>query len=167
MEYENSYALDTAIGLGIRIAEKSLLGNRIMTFSQTPTWINLDNTPSFIERVNKVMKCDCYNTNFYAAMNLILIAIINAKLTAKDVSNLTLVILSDMQMDEADENFIKNPFTNNKDVLFNKIKQNYINAGIQEIGEPYSTQIVFWNLRKTNGFPCVSTDERSIMISEV
>ena len=167
MEYENSYALDTAIGLGIRIAEKSLLGNRVMTFSDTPTWINLNNTDSFTERVNKVMKCDWgYNTNFYAAMNLILIAIINAKLTAKDVSNLTLVILSDMQMDEADENFTNKYSTNHKDVLFNKIKQNYINAGIQEIGEPYKVpKIVFWNLRKTNGFPCVSTDERSIMIS--
>ena len=175
MDSDNSYPLNTAIGLGLRIAEKSLLGNRIMTFSETPTWINLKNTPSFTERVDKVLKCNWgYNTNFYAAMNLILIAIINSKLQARDVSKLTLVVLSDMQMDSSDENLTSNSNSysnsnsnsNSKDVLFQKIKQNYANAGIQQTGEPYKVpNIIFWNLRKTDGFPCISTDERAVMVS--
>ena len=158
MTVDNEHPLNTAIGLGIRIAEKSLLGNRVMTFSQTPEWVNLQNIPSFTERVEKVSKCNWgYNTNFYAAMNLILTAIVNAKLSSEDVSKLTLVILSDMQMDEADNNY---------EALFDKIKSRFAKSGREIIGRPYQVpKIVFWNLRKTKGFPSLSNDERSIMIS--
>jgi hypothetical protein len=43
--------INVAIALGIRIAEKSLLGNRVMTFSAKPTWVNLDGYLDFISKV--------------------------------------------------------------------------------------------------------------------
>ena len=47
--------LFSAIGLGIRIAEKSKFGNRVMTFSTNPKWVNLDDVKDdFVERVKKI-----------------------------------------------------------------------------------------------------------------
>ena len=42
MEDENCVPLYTAIGLGCCIAEKSKLGKRVLTFSNNPSWINLE-----------------------------------------------------------------------------------------------------------------------------
>ena len=40
--------LHAAIALGIRVAEKSILGKRVLTFSALPTWVNLDGYDSFV-----------------------------------------------------------------------------------------------------------------------
>ena len=45
-----------AIALGIRIAEKSILGNRVITFSQHPSWINLEHLDGFVNKVDVVTK---------------------------------------------------------------------------------------------------------------
>ena len=50
--------LYSAIGLGVRIAEKSSLGKRIMTFSSSPEWVNLDGCKDFIESVDKGRRCN-------------------------------------------------------------------------------------------------------------
>jgi hypothetical protein len=158
MDSDNGYPKNTAIGLGIRIAENSKLGNRVMTFSSRPTWVNLENTPSFTERVDKVRTADWgYNTDFYAALSLVLKAASTAKLSADDVAKLTLVVLSDMQIDNAGDH---------TDALFARIKKEFEETGLRVCGAPYPVpKLVFWNLRTTNGFPSTSTDKNSIMIS--
>jgi hypothetical protein len=164
MECDNNYPMNTAIGLGIRIAEKSRLGNRVMTFSEKPTWVSLEKHPSFTERVMKVRHAPwgC-NTNFYSALRLILDAAVTAKLTPTEVGKLTLVILSDMQMDCADNSI---QTQSKKQALFNRIAEMFANTGNDICGEPYPVpKIVFWNLRQTQGFPTSSSDENSIMVS--
>ena len=105
MESENSQPLYSAIGLGIRVAEKSKLGKRIMTFDANPTWINLDNCKDFVDEVNTVRHAGWgMNTNFHKAMELILNQIKVNKLEAADVENLVLVVFSDMQFDAAEKN---------------------------------------------------------------
>ena len=52
MEDENSNPLYSAIGLGIRIAEKSKIGKRVMTFNSTPTWVNLSQCSDFVSMVD-------------------------------------------------------------------------------------------------------------------
>ena len=158
MTCDDSYPLHTAIGLGIRIAEKSRLGNRVMTFSARPKWINLANKPSFVDRVCDVQHAEWgMNTNFQSALRLILEAAINAKLTAQEVAKLSLVILSDMQMDAAGDTSTP---------LFARIKREFADAGTRVCGEPYPVpKIIFWNLRTTEGFPSTSTDENAIMVS--
>ena len=160
MESDNYYPLRTAIGLGIRIAEKSRLGNRVMTFSQRPSWIDLSSKPSFTDRVGEVKKADWgMNTNFYAAFQLILDAVVATKLTPEDVGKLTLVILSDMQMDVAD-------MSDSDSSIFSRITNSFTEQGIKTCGVPYPVpKVVFWNLRKTNGFPTASTDTNSVMVS--
>jgi len=157
MTCNNCYPLYTAIGLGIRIAEKSRLGRRVMTFSQKPSWVSLE-SESFVENVHKVQRADWgMNTNFEAALMMILKAAEEANMTADDVNSLTLVILSDMQMDNAGKF---------NDELYSHIKQSFSETGIRVSGESWNVpRIVFWNLNRTNWFPSKSDDERSIMIS--
>ena len=47
MESDNSQPMYNAIGLGIRIAEMSKMGKRVLTFHSNPTWVNLENKDKF------------------------------------------------------------------------------------------------------------------------
>jgi hypothetical protein len=151
--------LNVAIALGIRIAEKSKLGKRVLTFSASPRWVNLENCDNFYTMVDEVNKSDYgLNTNFYAALNLILDAIVESKLSPEDAQDMVLVILSDMQIDEGD--------TCNKETLYDTMKKKYEDVGIRVCGKAYKPpHILFWNLRSTKGFPCLITQPNTSMIS--
>ena len=151
--------MEVAIALGIRIAEKSVLGKRVMTFSAKPTWVNLEAYPDFISQVEVLKRADWgMNTNFHAALDLILDAIVENKMAPEDVQDLILVILSDMQMDEGD--------SSNKQALYDIMKAKYEAAGIRVNGVPYKPpHILFWNLRSTNGFPSLANQPNASMMS--
>lgn len=159
MEGEPLYA---AIAMGIRIAEMSSLGKRVMTFSAKPKWINLDNAPNFTTCVEEIMKANWgMNTNFFAAMKLILDAIVETKLPPSEVKDMVLVILSDMQIDEADR-------SGNRYTMFQKIGKLYNKVGMEHYGELLvPPHILFWNLRNTNGFPNLSTEKNTSMMSGI
>lgn len=152
--------LYAAIAMGIRIAEMSSLGKRVITFSAKPTWINLDNAPNFTTCVEEIQKANwnCH-TNFFAAMQLILDAIVDIKLPPSEVKDMVLVILSDMQIDDAERN-------GNRDTMFKKISKLYEKVGMEHYGEPLTPpHILFWNLRNTNGFPSLTTEPNTSMMS--
>jgi hypothetical protein len=154
----NGEPLYAAIGLGIRAAEKSLVGKRILTFSETPTWINLEDTPNFVDIVKKISSANSdLNANFYAAMKLILDVVIEQRMPPEDVADMTLAIFSDMQID----------LNKNKNgVLYRNIEQMYNDAGNKVHGTPYKPpHILFWNLRPTDGFPNVYTQNNTSMMS--
>ena len=151
--------MNVAIALGIRIAEKSALGKRVMTFSSTPTWVNLEPYTDFISQVEVVKEAPWgMNTNLHAALDTILDAIIQNKMAPEDVQDLILVILSDMQMDCGD--------SCNKQVLYDTMKDKYEAAGIRVHGKAYKPpHILFWNLRSTSGFPTLSNQPNASMMS--
>jgi hypothetical protein len=151
--------MNAAISLGIRIAEKSVLGNRIMTFSSKPTWVNLENVSDFVSKVQKVKSAQWYmNTNFYAALDMILDAIILNKMEAVDVKDMVLVVLSDMQIDCGD--------SCDKKSLYDKMEEKYAAAGVRVCGVPYKPpSILFWNLKSTNGFPSLANQPNVSMMS--
>ena len=151
--------MNVAIALGIRIAEKSVLGKRVLTFSAKPTWVNLEGYNDFVSQVEVIQRADFgLNTNFYAALDLILNSIIENKMDTEDVQDLMLVILSDMQIDEGD--------TCNKEALYDTMKAKYEAAGIRVNGKPYKPpHILFWNLRSTSGFPSLSNQSNTSMMS--
>ena len=161
--HDNKMApLFSAIGLGIRIAEKSKFGNRVMTFSTNPNWVNLDDVKDdFVERVKKISKAEwgC-STNFRKALDLILDTAIQNNINPRVMENMSLVILSDMQIDCADN-------TGNMETMFEMMRNKYYNAGIKtSYRTPYNLpNIVFWNLRQTNGFPNTSMTKNTVMIS--
>ena len=150
--------LHAAIALGIRVAEKSKLGKRVMTFSSTPEWVNLENCLDFVSMVNTIQTSSWgTSTNFYSALNLVLNAIIENKMEPKDVENMTLVIFSDMQINDAYEQPLS---------FYDNIKQKYHDAGMKSFGIPYNPpHILFWNLRSTSGFPNLSTEKNTYMMS--
>ena len=153
-------ALFAAIGLGCRIAEKSKLGKRVLTFSQLPEWVNLEDTKTLTDMV-KIVKTSNWgmNTNFTKAMDMILAACIKNNIPPQEVSDMVLVILSDMQIDQAD--------ASNKEDMYKLIKRKFHDGGMKTIHkEPYNPpHILFWNLRSTKGFPSLSTTENSSMLS--
>ena len=150
--------LHAANAIGIRIAEKSKLGKRVMTFHNKPSWINLENDDDFVSMTAKICTNCGLNTNFYAAMELILSAIIQSKLAPEEVQDLVLVILSDMQIDEADKHADK--------PMYDNIKNRYSDAGMRLYGKPFNPpHILMWNLRSTNGFPCLSSQPNVSMMS--
>jgi len=150
--------MNAAIGLGLRIAEKSMLGRRLLTFSAAPDWVILDGHDKFTDMVNIVSRAGWgMNTDFRKALNMILDSIIINKLAAEDVEDMVLVILSDMQMDQADKN---------SHSLMDSISASYADAGIRVCGKPYKTpHILFWNLSSTSGFPTLSTQLNASMMS--
>lgn len=151
--------MNVAIALGLRIAEKSVLGKRVMTFSAKPTWVKLDGHNDFVSQVKVVKDAEWgMNTNFNAALDLILNAIIENKMAVEDVQDLILVILSDMQMDSGD--------TCNKQALYDTMKAKYEAAGIRVHGTPYKPpHILFWNLSSSSGFPSLSSQPNCSMMS--
>jgi Mg-chelatase subunit ChlD len=150
--------MHAAIALGIRIAEKSMIGKRVLTFSVTPSWVNLEPHDNFVDMVTVLRRADWgMNTNFYLALKLILDAIILQKLDPEDVEDMVLTVLSDMQMDESDPN---------SNSVMDTIDKLYAEAGQRLWGKPFKTpHILFWNLRSTSGFPTLSTKKNCSMMS--
>ena len=159
MTCDNGTPLHAAVALGYRIAEKSSLGKRIMTFSAHPTWINLDHCNGFVSAVQEIQKAPWeMNTNFHAALDLMLDACVQAKLDPTAVAAMVLAIFSDMQIDAAKGGDIG--------ALYDIMEKKYAEAGIRAVGQPYTPpHILFWNLRSTSGFPSLSTQKNVSMMS--
>lgn len=155
--------MNAAIALGIRVAEKSILGKRVMTFSSVPSWVNLDGHDNFVDMVEILSDAPWgMNTNFYLALKMILDAIVEKKLDSEDVEDMVLVIFSDMQMDAAQ---IPEQKKQEKS-LMETIDAAYAETGRRICGKPFkSPHILFWNLRSTNGFPTISSEQNCSMMS--
>jgi hypothetical protein len=149
--------LNVAIALGIRIAEKSLLGKRVITFNTVPTWVNLEPNDSFCDMV-AVTRIAPWggSTDFYKTMKLILDTIIANKLKPADVEDMILVVLSDMQIDSSGY----------KSSMYDGIATMYADAGMKLWNAPFhAPHILFWNLRSTSGFPSMSSQPNVSMMS--
>ena len=158
MEIDQCIPLFNAIGLSIRIAELSSIKDRILTFSSHPTWINLSGINNFCQKVKKVKQSSwSMNTNFASALKLILDAAIQNNLHPNEFTDITLLVFSDMQIDNAGKP---------NETMFENIKRNFHEAGMMRWNVPYTMpHIVFWNLRKTSGFPTVSNEKNVTCIS--
>ena len=154
----NGDPLHAAIALGLRIAEKSLLGKRVLTFSASPNWVNLDGCDNFLSMVKMVQRADWgMNTNFYKALDMILDAIVQNNLKPEDVEDMVLTILSDMQIDNADSSYGS---------MMTVIEDKYAEAGMRLHKKPFKApHILFWNLRSTSGFPALSLQKNASMMS--
>ena len=145
--------LEAAIALGIRVAEKSILGKRVLTFDAKPTWHNLEGLDGFVSMVGSLKKAPWGgNTNIYAAFTLILSSLVEKGIPPEEVEGMTLAIFSDMQIDQADVSFSQKS-------LLGTIQKMYEMAGYK------CPHILFWNLRGTSGFPCLSSAPGTSMMS--
>jgi hypothetical protein len=160
--------LYAAMGLGLVIASKSSLGRRVMTFSSEPTWISLENRETLIDGVQELIKhshTSGLGTNFFKALSLLLNACITSALPNELVSNMTLVILSDMMIDadtnDVDSRFMSDSsFDKQMEDMHKKIVRLYNDAGYSDV-----PHLLFWNLRHTSGFPTLSSIKGATMFS--
>jgi hypothetical protein len=177
----NGDPLAAAIALGCRVAEKSLLGPRVMTFATEPEWINLEWKTDFTDMVAEIYnqsRTAGLNTDFYKALDLILAAIEQRRVPPADVENMVLAIFSDMQIDDC---LCYTPGGVNGylhteqqavaarskwNTMHQKIKDKYAEVGMRLYGQPLKApHILFWNLRSTTGFPTLSTEAGCSMMS--
>ena len=154
--------LDVAMALGCRIAEKSILGKRVMSFSTNPTWHNLDGCDNFVDMIRVLQKGEVgFSTNFHAAFDRILEAIIEKKLTPDQVDGMILGIFSDMQIDDP---AVTAPA--DMESFYQSMETKYAEAGVRLWNKPFKPpHILFWNLRSTTGFPCMSSQNNVSMMS--
>tara|TARA_Y100000992_G_scaffold54409_1_gene32671 strand:- start:299 stop:1951 length:1653 start_codon:yes stop_codon:yes gene_type:complete len=160
MEIDNCIPLYNAIGLGIRVAEKSILGKRILSFNTKASWINLEEDTKLTDMVGKIMKEPWgMNTDFMAALDMILSIIIYKNIHPTEIPKLTLCIFSDMQIDCADREYLNDSF-------WEDINRKYYETGMIYYGVPFNTpNILFWNMRSTKGFPVISKQKNVSMLS--
>jgi hypothetical protein len=154
---------DCAQAIGCRIAEKSTLGKRIMSFSSNPTWHNLEHCNNFVDMIETLKNGEVgYDTNFYKALDKILDVIIEKKLAPEDVENMILAVLSDMQINQSGGS----AGAPNMGTLYDVMSRKYAEAGMRLHGKPFKTpHIIFWNFRSTGGFPSLSSQPNVSMVS--
>jgi len=151
-----------AMALGCRVAEKSVIGKRVMSFSANPTWHNLDGCDNFVDMIRVLQNGEVgYSTNFHSAFDRILDAIVEKKLNPDQVEGMILAIFSDMQIDDPNVNA-----PSNMDSFYQSMETKYFDTGIRLWGKPFKPpHILFWNLRSTSGFPCLSSQRNVSMMS--
>jgi hypothetical protein len=161
MTCDESIPLYNAIGLSIRVSEKAspAFRDRIISFSETPTWVKLDGDKTFCEKVKVVgMAPWGMTTNLHAVFQMILDGIREADMPPVDVENMALVVFSDMQI---------NSGGSFGDTIMETVIKMFHDAGMaSKYAAPYPTpHLVWWNLRKTTGFPTLSTMKNTTMLS--
>ena len=158
----NGDPIDCAMALGCRVAEKSALGKRVLSFSTNPTWHNLDGCDNFVDMIRVLQTGEVgYSTNFHGAFDRILDAIVEKKLTPDQVEGMILAVFSDMQIDDPQ---VKAP--SNMETFYELMERKYAETGERLWGTPFKPpHILFWNLRVTHGFPCLSSQKNVSMMS--
>jgi len=159
-------ALYGAMALACRIAEKSVIGRRILCFSSRSIWINLDdencrsNFTDMIQMVYRKIKDNIGLTaHIHVALDTLLESIIDCEMPATDVEQMMFVIISSMKFEKD-----RKGWTN--DLLYNMIKTKFENAGKSVDGSPYRPpHILFWNVTQGDGFPCSCKETNVSMMS--
>ena len=167
MESDDFLPITNAIGLSIRTSEicHKAFRNRILTFNNKPTWMDLSNFgDDFVGKVKQIRRDPNWgmNTNFEALCDKILEGLVSAEVDPQETKNIILAIYSDMQIDSS-----HGWGSGDQKTILNLIKSKFAEAGIKsKYKTPYTQpHILFWNLRKTSGFPSTAFDENVSFLS--
>jgi hypothetical protein len=151
-----------SIAMGILCSElcHPALRHRVLTFETDPQWVTFNESDTFSEKVRKLGSAPWGgSTNFYKALERIGQAVEEFGLAQDEIPK-TLLVVSDMQFDEAsacgyDETAAQN------------VKDYFAALGRRVHGAPLSPPtIVFWNVRATKvGFPAKADTPGVILMS--
>lgn len=161
--------MEVAIALGLVVAELThpAFRDRMLTFSESPEWHQLPqgSSSSLRERVASASVANWgMNTNFQAAFELILKSCVEHNLPPSDIGCLTLLVLSDMQFDQARgvANGYDSDCGSQKDEAsswesqYELLRKSFAEAGLRTShNKEYPVpRVIFWNLRgDTNDYP--------------
>jgi hypothetical protein len=103
------FEYNTAIGIGLLLSQNSILKNRVILFSQTASWISLDESLGFTNKIKEIIRkappptASLIDTGF----DLIKRAILGTKMKKDQINNLEVVIISNFANDAYDEDIEK------------------------------------------------------------
>jgi hypothetical protein len=164
MECDDGIPLNNAIGLSIRISElcHPAFRDRILTFDAVPKWIKTSECKDFVEKAQTVRNSAWgMNTDFHLAMDEMISALVENNINPNDVRKMVLAVFSDMQFDGS--------YTNGNifDDAYLQIKRKFAEAGMRTTWQsPYDPpHLLFWNLRKTTGFPATTYTKNITFLS--
>ena len=167
MECDDYLPISNAIGLSIRTSEicHPAFKNRILTFNSKPSWIDVSAYgDDFVGKVKKIRNDPNWamNTNFEALCDKILDGLVRAEVNPSETKNIILAVYSDMQIDAA-----QGWGDGDQSTMLELIKRKFAEAGLRsKFRTPYvQPHILFWNLRKTSGFPATAFDENVSFLS--
>tara|TARA_A100001011_G_C14317247_1_gene848565 strand:+ start:1021 stop:2775 length:1755 start_codon:yes stop_codon:yes gene_type:complete len=154
----------TAIYLALKIACAPGGTKRIMTFSSNPVWINLENCETLTDMIETLLKNQHnvgMSTDIYKAFNMVGNAALSKDLTPEQVGEQMVVILSDMQINQANGSHYKAA------VLEENITLDFQQFGLASTHKkPYPRPtLVFWNMKSTSGFPSSVVMPNTILMS--
>ena len=152
--------LYAAASIALSIAEKSKLGKRVVKVSNKAEWVNLEHCDNLTSMMNKInINTDNTNANLIEAFTLILNGIIKSKMDVDNITNMVLVVMTGMHMENSMDTKIKKAF-------FKEIEELFHNEGMKIYKKPLKIpHIIFWNLTSTNGFPVASYYPNFSMLS--
>jgi len=165
MECDDGTPLYNAMGLSLRMSElcHPAFRNRILTFSARPTWVQFSDNETFVAKVSKLRQADwgC-NTDFHAALDKILEVLVLENVDPKTVRNMLFACFSDMQFDTAAGQSI-HAWESAQESIVRK----FAAAGMRtKWKRPYDApHFLFWNLRKTSGFPATTCTKNVTFLS--
>jgi len=164
MECDDGLPINNSIGLSLRISEicHPAFRNRVMTFDAIPQWIKFEEEEDFVAKAKKMKQAAWgMNTDFHLAIDKMLDVLVENDINPNDVRKLVLAVFSDMQFDCSYHN------ANIFDDAYLQIKRKFAEAGMKTShGTPYDTpHILFWNLRKTTGFPATTFTKNVTFLS--
>ena len=147
--------MEVSIALGILLSEVTheAFRDRVITFHESPSWVDLSKCNSLSEKVNTLKNASWGgSTNIEKVFDMILDIAIKNKLSSEDIPDL--VIFSDMQF-----NIAIGSRDGNTNTHLNIVKNKFKKAGL------VCPRIVFWNLRAATGFPATQDAENVMMLS--
>lgn len=148
--------IEASVAMGLYIAEHNTgdLKNLIMTFSEEPEFVSLNNTGCLLDRIDEIEETDWGNsTNLEAAYEELLELAKNNNIPEKDMPE-AIVIISDMQINQALENDI-----DGERIDFHKKMKNMYEA------EGYKMpHTVFWNVNASKATFLAARAEDSVSL---
>ena len=155
-------ALDVANSLAIYFAEraKGEFRNTYITFSSNPQLVHFKEGASlYNKKQTALLHNECSNTNIEKTFDLILDTAIKNNMAQEDMPS-TLLILSDMEFDEATYDFGYYLNSNTQQKLFKTIDNKFKEAGYK------MPRLVFWNIcGRTNTIPVKENEAGVALVS--
>ena len=136
-----------AVGIAMLIAETSAVGPAILTFSAQPRWVYLKPTDSFIQKVASIRAIAHYagaRTDISKACGLLAARAKKVGLSTQAAAKLQLMVVSDMEMQEADSPF----------------------AGTDRGKSPaHAPTVAYWNMKSKHRFSAAVNENGVVLVS--
>jgi len=151
--------MSVSIGLGILCSELANEDFRdlVLCFTDDAKWETLQGCVGFVEKVQKLQRAPWGgSTNFYRALERVCTVVKDKKLKQEQIPNL--LVISDMQFDEADHQ--------NWNTAYENIEKMFHDLGKELHGAPFEPPtIIFWDVRSAPGFPAAADQKGVVLLS--